>query len=180
MLGVVLFLLLVFLLLLLPPDLLLHLQDDAGELTEVSKVLDVRQLQGMSQVDLHSLLPSWDVGISLETGNNSMAAAAGCYRIQTCILSMSTACLLHASACSTITKMTRTTKKPLLGPCLLLPELSTSPLLTPSQRERFKPKATSQAVLARMKESHSCNCTSSESLHAERKDFTSLASVKSY
>lgn len=78
LLGAILILsLLLLLLLLLAPHLLLHLQDDARELAEITKVLDVRQLQGVSQVYLHSLLPSWDVGISLEMGKNREAAGQG-------------------------------------------------------------------------------------------------------
>lgn len=78
LLGAILILsLLLLLLLLLAPHLLLHLQDDARELAEITKVLDVRQLQGVSQVYLHSLLPSWDVGISLEMGKKQGGCRAG-------------------------------------------------------------------------------------------------------
>lgn len=54
-----------FLLLLLLAYLLTNLQDNAGELIEVAKVLNIGQLDAMHEVDLHCLLPSRDVGVTL-------------------------------------------------------------------------------------------------------------------
>lgn len=102
----------VFLLLLLPTHLLLDLQDDARELTEIVEVLDVGKLQRMRQVDLHGLLPGWDVGISLEMGSNRPVSSP------------------HPSS----------PKNP-SGPCSLFPELSMSPPPPRSQKRNFKSKA---------------------------------------
>lgn len=53
------------LLLLLLAHLLANLQDNAGELVEVAKVFNIGQLDAVHEVDLHCLLPSRDVGVTL-------------------------------------------------------------------------------------------------------------------
>lgn len=138
-----------FLLLLLPTHLLLHLQDDARELTEIAKVLDVRKLQRMRQVNLYSLLPSWDVGISLEMGSNRPVSFP------------------HPSS----------TKKKPFGPCSLFPELSMSPLLPCSQKQNFKSKATSWDVLASAEVKGATAFSQNPCL--QREELASLASAKS-
>lgn len=99
-----------------------------------------------------------------------MAAEAGCYRIQTCILPMSTIWLLHSSPYSTITSLatTTTTKPKTLRPCLLFPELSMSSLLSPSEEQNFKSKATSQVILARVKVKAATAFCQNPSLQRER------------
>ena len=53
------------LLLLLLAHLLVHLQDDAGELVEVAEVLNIRQLDAVHEVNLYCLLPCRNIGVTL-------------------------------------------------------------------------------------------------------------------
>lgn len=55
-----------------------------------------------------------------------------------------------------------------LGPCLLFPELSMSSLLSPSEEQNFKSKATSQVILARVKVKAATALCQNPSLQRER------------
>lgn len=96
------------------------------------KVLNVGQLQGMRQVDLHSLLPSWDIGISLKTGRKKCGCRGRVLRSLDLGPPHNHHLMSYSSLYTTIT--TLATKTPAW-----------------TQKQNFESKAMSQAAHARVK-----------------------------